>query len=132
MSDNTSMRPQLNPILRYGAALSWLGLIALCLLWETRVAPLRPGGSLLVLKALPLLLPLRGVLKGRLYTLQWASMFSLLYFMEGVVRAYSDPNPLSAMMAGIEIVLSLAFFLCAIFYVWPAKKAAKAAKLISH
>jgi uncharacterized membrane protein len=125
LSDNTSMQPQLNPILRYGAALSWLALIALCLLWETRVAPLRPGGSLLVLKALPLLLPLRGVLKGRLYTLQWASMFSLLYFMEGVVRAYSDPNPLSAMMAGIEVALSLAFFLCAIFYIWPAKKAAK-------
>jgi len=74
---------------------------------------------------LPLLLPLRGVLKGRLYTLQWASMLILLYFMEGVVRAWSDPSPISAVMGGIEIALSLVFYLCAVFYLRPAKRAAK-------
>lgn len=125
-SDNTSMEPQLNPALRYGAILSLLGLIALCLIWELKAAPLRPGGSLLALKALPLLLPLRGVLKGNLYTMQWACMLSLLYFMEGAVRAYSDPNPMSALMAGIEIALSLVFYLCTLFYIRPAKRAAKA------
>jgi uncharacterized membrane protein len=120
------MEPQLNPVLRYSAILSLAGLIILCLLWELWIAPLRPGGSLLALKTLPLLLPLRGVLKGNLYTLQWAAMLILLYFMEGVVRAYSDPAPLSALMGGIEIVLSLVFFLSAIFYLNPAKRAAKA------
>jgi uncharacterized membrane protein len=110
-----------------GAVLSLVALIVLCLAWELRVAPLRPGGSLLVLKALPLLLPLRGVLKGRIYTMQWASMLILLYLMEGAVRAYSDPAPLSAEMAWIEIVLSAIFYLCAIFYVRPAKRAAKQA-----
>jgi hypothetical protein len=54
------------------------------------VAPLHPGGSLLALKALPLLLPLRGVIKRDLYTLQWSSMVILIYFTEGVVRAWSD------------------------------------------
>src|SRR5690606_29644282 len=122
---NTSMTTQLNPVLRYGASISLVALIALCLLWELKIAPLRPGGSLLVLKALPLLLPLRGVLKGQLYTLQWASMLILLYFMEGVVRAWSDPSPLSATMAGLEIVFSLIFYLCAICYLRPAKQAAK-------
>lgn len=122
------MNPQLNPALRHGATASLVALIVLCLLWELKVAPLRPGGSLLVLKVFPLLLPLRGVLKGSLYTLQWASMLILLYFMEGVVRAYSDPAPLSVLMAAIEIFLSLAFYLCAIFYLMPAKRAAKARK----
>ena len=123
------MNTQLNPVFRHGATLSLVGLIVLCLLWELRIAPLRPGGSLLVLKVLPLLLPLRGVLKGNLYTLQWASMLILLYFMEGVVRAYSDPAPMSALMAGFEIALSVVFYLCAILYVRPAKRAAKAKAL---
>lgn len=124
-SDNTSMTTQLNPVLRHGASVSLIALIVLCLLWELKIAPLRPGGSLLALKAMPLLLPLRGVLKGNLYTLQWAAMLILLYFMEGVVRAWSDPAPLSALMGGLEIVFSLVFYLCAIFYLKPAKRVAK-------
>ncbi|MCC2596853.1 DUF2069 domain-containing protein [Pusillimonas sp. MFBS29] len=119
------MTTQLNPVLRHGASASLIALIVLCLLWELKIAPLRPGGSLLALKVLPLLLPLRGVLKGHLYTLQWAAMLILLYFMEGVVRAWSDPSPLSAWMGGLEIFFSLIFYLCAIFYLKPAKKAAK-------
>lgn len=119
---------RLNPALRYGASVSLLLLIVLCLLWELWLAPLRPGGSWLVLKVIPLLLPLRGVLKGSLYTMQWASMLILIYFMEGVVRAYSDPSSASVALASIEIVLTLAFYLCAIFYVRPAKRASKLAQ----
>lgn len=119
------MTTQLNPVLRYGASISLIALIILCLLWELLIAPLKPGGSLLALKVLPLLLPLRGVLKGHLYTLQWAAMLVLLYFMEGVVRAWSDPSGMSAMMAGLEIAFSLVFYLCAIFYLRPAKRSAR-------
>ncbi len=119
------MTTQLNPILRHGASLALVLLIVLCLAWELWLAPLRPGGSLLALKALPLLLPLRGVLKGRLYTLQWAAMLILLYLMEGVVRVWSDPAPASILMAALEIVLSLVFYGCAIFYLRPAKQAYK-------
>src|SRR5690606_4676598 len=126
------MTTQLNPVLRYGAILSLIGLIVLCLVWELGVAPLRPGGSLLVLKVLPLLLPLRGVLNGSSYTLQWASMLILLYLMEVVVRAYSDPSALSALMAAFEIVLSVAFYLCAILSLRPCKPAAKAAKALKQ
>ena len=115
----------LSSSLRWGAVTALFLLIALCLAWELWLAPLRPGGSWLVLKVLPLLLPLRGVLKGSLYTMQWAAMLILLYFMEGVVRAYSDPSPMSAWMGGLETVLALAFYLCAIFYVRPAKRAAR-------
>ncbi len=103
------------PALRIGAGSSIVALIFLCLAWEAILAPLRPGGSLLILKALPLLLPLFGILKGRRYTYQWASMFILLYFTEGVVRAWSDHGT-SAKLAMVEVVLSLIFFTCAIFY----------------
>ena len=101
--------------LRIGAGASLIALIMLCLAWETILAPLKPGGSLLILKAVPLLLPLFGILKGRRYTYQWASMFILLYFTEGAVRAWSDVG-LSGKLALIEVVLSLIFFMCTIFY----------------
>ncbi|MGE8621070.1 MAG: DUF2069 domain-containing protein [Achromobacter spanius] len=119
------MNLELNPRLRQLASVSLFALIVLCVTWETVVAPLRPGGSWMLLKALPLAFPLRGILRGNLYTYQWASMLSLLYLMEGVVRAMSDPMPLSVLMAWGEIVLSATFFLSAIFYVRPAKRAAR-------
>lgn len=119
------MNPELNPRLRLLASVSLFALIVLCVTWETVVAPVRPGGSWLLLKALPLAFPLRGILRGNLYTYQWASMLSLLYLMEGAVRAMSDPAPLSVLMAWGEIVLSATIFLSAIFYVRPAKRAAR-------
>lgn len=101
--------------LRIGASVSLVALIFLCLAWESVLAPLKPQGSLLILKALPLLLPLFGILKGRRYTYQWAGMLILLYFTEGAVRAWSDTG-VSSQLAMLEVVLSLIFFLCAIFY----------------
>jgi uncharacterized membrane protein len=101
--------------LRLGATISLIALILLCLAWEAVLAPLRVGGSLLVLKATPLLLPLFGVLRGKRYTYQWSSMFILLYFTEGAVRAWSDVG-LSAQLALLELICTLIFFVCAIFY----------------
>lgn len=101
--------------LQFAASTSLIALIMLCLAWEMLLAPLRPGGSLLVLKAVPLLLPLRGILRGKRYTYQWACMFILLYFTEGVVRAWSDKG-LSAALGLLEVLLALTFFVTAIFY----------------
>jgi len=97
------------------ASMSLIALILLCLLWESVWAPLKPGGSLLVLKTLPLLIPLFGILKGRRYTYQWAPMLILIYFTEGVVRAWTDVG-LSAMLAKLEILLCLIFFLSSIYF----------------
>lgn len=99
--------------LHYLAAGSLIALIVLCLAWELWLAPLRPGGSWLVIKVLPLLAPLSGILRRRLYTYQWSSMLILAYFIEGVVRGYSDSG-LPAQLARIEIALSLLFFFSAI------------------
>ncbi|ALS63350.1 hypothetical protein AT302_17130 [Pandoraea norimbergensis] len=104
---------------------SLLALIALSVAWELWLAPLRPGGSWLVLKALLLLLPLRGVLRGNLYTLQWSSMFILLFLAEGVVRGMTDTGP-SVLLAWIETALSVVFFFATVFYLRPFKRAAKA------
>lgn len=101
--------------LQHIASASLVGLILLCLAWEVVLAPLRPGGSLLVLKAVPLLLPLRGILQGKRYTYQWACMFILLYFTEGAVRAWSDRG-FSAALGLLEVLLALTFFVAAIFY----------------
>lgn len=102
-------------LLRVGAGASLIALILVCLAWEGWLAPLKPQGSLLILKAVPLLLPLSGIIHGRRYTYQWASMFILLYFTEGAVRAWSD-HGVAAQLAAVEIVLTLIFFICAILY----------------
>ncbi len=112
---------QLVSRLQLGAIISLIALILLCLSWELFLAPLKATGSLLFLKALPLLAPLFGILKGKRYTYQWASMLILFYFIEGVVRAWSDQG-LSAQLALIEVALSLIFFVCAIFYAKHTRK----------
>jgi uncharacterized membrane protein len=108
-----------------GAIASLIWLIGWLVAWEIWVAPLHPGGSLLALKALPLLVPLRGVVKRDLYTLQWSSMVILIYFAEGAVRAWSDTSELSRMMALGEVALVCVYFACALLYLRPYKKAAQ-------
>jgi uncharacterized membrane protein len=100
---------------RLVASASLIALIFLCVAWELWLAPVRSGGSTLVLKALPLLVPLFGVLRGRRYTYQWSSMLIFAYFTEGVVRAWSERGA-SQVLAFAEIVLSLVFFTAAVCY----------------
>ena len=87
---------------RWLAVGSLVGLIVLGLAWEMWLAPLRPGGSWLALKVLPLVVPLAGLYKNRMYTYRWVSLMIWLYFTEGVVRAWSDNVPAGRMLAGLE------------------------------
>jgi uncharacterized membrane protein len=105
----------LQKALYLGACASLLALVFLCLAWELLLAPLRPGGTWMALKALPLLLPLLGILHGRRYTYQWASMLILAYFAEGVMRAFGDRG-MSAALASAEVLLTTIFFGSAVFY----------------
>lgn len=91
------------------AVASLLLLILLCLAWELFLAPVRPGGSWLALKALPLCLPLAGLLKNRMYTYRWLSLMVWLYVTEGAVRAWSDRPP-GNVLALLEVVLCLVLF----------------------
>lgn len=96
---------------------SLAGLIVLGLAWELWLAPVRPGGSLLALKVLPLVLPLAGLLKRRMYTYRWVSLLVWIYFTEGVVRAWSDTQPTGRVLAGLEIVLCLLLFVACAWHV---------------
>ena len=101
---------------RWLAVGSTLGLIALGLAWELWLAPLRSGGSWLVVKVLPLCFPLAGLLRLRMYTYRWVSLVVWIYFTEGVVRAYSDRG-LSAKLALLEIALCLVLFAACVLHV---------------
>ncbi|MCY1165824.1 MAG: DUF2069 domain-containing protein [Pseudomonadota bacterium] len=96
-------------VTRWLAAGSMLGLIVLGLAWELWLAPIRPGGSLLALKVLPLCLPLAGILKNRMYTYRWMSLLVWVYFTEGATRAWSDRPP-GNYLAMIEVFLCLLLF----------------------
>jgi len=97
------------------ASVSLIALIALCLAWELWLAPLRPGGSWLVLKALPLLAPLFGILRGQRYTHQWSTLFIQLYLLEGLVRVTSDSGMMQ-FLAAVEVTLALVFFVATLTY----------------
>lgn len=103
-------------ITRWIAVGSVLGLIVLGLLWELVLAPIRPGGSWLALKVLPLCIPLAGLMKNRMYTYRWVSLVVWLYFIEGVVRAWSDKAP-GNLLAGLEIALCLTLFVACTLHV---------------
>ena len=127
---NTALLPspagQADPVVQATRALSiasLLGLIVLGLAWELVLAP--TGNRTLVLKVVPLLLPLVGLLKHRLYTHRWVSLLVWLYFTEGVVRATSDPYP-SWVLALVEVILCLVLFTASALHVRWRLKLAKA------
>ncbi len=128
MSTSLQSHPELAPKdhWRLVAWFSWFALIVLCILWEAILAPIKPGGSWAVIKVLPMLFALKGIWQARNYTMQWASMLVMLYFIEGVVRL--NDKGLSAYLAGLEIVLSLVAYFALLAYLQPWKKVAKMQK----
>ena len=98
-------------------------LILLCVAWELWLAPLRPGGSLLALKALPLALSIPGVFSGKRYTYQWSSMLILGYLAEGATRAWTETG-MSRTLALAELLLSVVFFAAAVSYARATRAAA--------
>ena len=100
---------------------SVVALIVLGLAWELWLAP--TGNRTLALKVLPLLLPLPGLLRNRLYTYRWLSLMVWLYFTEGMVRATSDRG-LGAVLGAIEVLLCLLLFAaCAAHVRWRLRNA---------
>ena len=112
------------------AVAALLALVALCLAWELWLAPLRPGGSWLAVKALPLLLALPGLLRMRMYTYRALALFVWLYFVEGVVRASGDRPPSNA-YALAEVVLVVLLFVACTAHVRLRLRQAKAARSAS-
>lgn len=107
--------PDVARLAHWSVIVNLIALLFLCLLWEALLAPLRPGGSWLMLKALPLLLPLFGILRERVMTYKWTMLLALFYVAEGAVRAWSDSAP-SSRLALAELLLAwILFAACAIY-----------------
>lgn len=84
----------------------WLwGAVVLSLLgWITVGYP----WPLCVLAALPLLAPLRGLLRGSRYTYAWATLFAVPYLMFSMTELLV--NPFARWVAGISLLLVFAWF----------------------
>jgi uncharacterized membrane protein len=104
---------------------STLALIALGLAWELWLAP--TGRGTLALKVLPLVFPLAGLVRMRLYTYRWVSLLVWLYVAEGAVRANSDRG-LGAPLAGAEVALALMLFVACAWHVRARLRAGAAAR----
>ena len=100
-----------------------LALIVLGFAWESVLAPLRPGGSLLTLKVLPLVLAVPALWRGRIRQYQLWSMLILAYLCEGVVRGMSDAG-LSSVLGWVETGLALAIYAAILRYVQLRRRAA--------
>lgn len=103
------------------ARFSWFALLALAVAWEWQLAPLRAGGSWLVLKAVPLALLARRVWRADVKAMQWALAAVLLYAAEGAVRVFESPP--APTLAALELLLAAAFYVAAIVYLRPFKRA---------
>lgn len=105
--------PQDHPWARpaYTAAVtSYFALIALLLAW---IVWLEPPPTSLISPALliilgPLLIPLRGILHARRYTMAWSTMLILAYFVHGV--AYAAGSGPAVWLGVGEIALALIYF----------------------
>lgn len=101
-----------HPTLPSAARVAVIGLLALvlvCLLWETILAPLRPGGSWLVLKAVPLALLIPAAARGTRKALQWLSLLLPFYLAEGIVRGWSESGR-HAVVAWVAAAVAAATF----------------------
>ena len=99
------------------ALCGYFGLFILLMLWNTVLSssPRIPIAIMLIISITPLLLPLRGLLHGRLKSIAWAAYISLIYFIHGILEAYSEPS--IRLYAVLEIIFSLLLFFGATFYV---------------
>jgi len=101
------------------ARIASLGLIALvlfCLLWELLLAPLRPGGSWLALKALPLAVLVPSALRGTRRALQWLSLLLPFYVAEGIVRGFTESGR-HALVAWVAAAIAAATFIALLAWV---------------
>jgi uncharacterized membrane protein len=95
----------------------YFGTFILLVAWYTVLAPSLhfPVALVLLVLVSPLLFPLRGLLHGRSYTFSWSGFLAVLYFIHGVVEAYS--TDLTRLYGLLEVLFTVMWFTGAIMYV---------------
>ncbi len=111
-------------VAQIAAVSSLVALIVLCVAWELWLAPVRPGGSLLALKALPLVLPLAGLLKRRMYTLPLAQFDDLALLHRRPGARHQRYRPQQLLRLG-RVVLCILLFTACTLHIRLRLKAAK-------
>jgi uncharacterized membrane protein len=91
------------------ALFSTLAAIGWMLLWETIVAPLEPGGSLLALKCVPLALLVPGLMRDSRRARQWLTLLLPWYFAEALVRALTSHGRASMAAIVAAVLVTVAF-----------------------
>lgn len=103
-------------ISRWTALLAYFALLLMVLGWYAWLAPAGklPTALILVILALPLLAPLRGLLHARVYTHQWTIFIALFYFVLGVAHA---AVPQERTFGVLVVIASLSLFASCITFV---------------
>jgi uncharacterized membrane protein len=101
----------------YALALSaYVALFVLLMVWNTIISPPEklPVALALIITVSPLLLPLRGFIKGNLKSCSWMAYLSMPYFIHGSIETYSRTERL---LPALEVLFSLLLFLGATLFV---------------
>ena len=99
------------------ALVGYFGLLFLLLLWTIYLVPptIFPISIVLIFYVGPLLIPLRGLLYGKLYTHAWAHFMALFYFTIGVMVAAANAE--ERWYALIQVTFSIMMFVGSMMYV---------------
>lgn len=99
------------------ALTGYFGLFFLLLIWTVYLAPptIFPVSIVLVFYVGPLLIPMRGLLYGKLYTHAWLHFMALFYFTIGVMVAAANVE--ERLYALIQVALSIMMFIGSMMYV---------------
>ncbi|TQF70392.1 DUF2069 domain-containing protein [Pseudoalteromonas luteoviolacea] len=98
------------------ALFGYVGLLVLMPLWLFVISP-REGHSLgfmFVVYILPLLLPLRGIIKDKPYTFAWANFIVLIYFIHGFTLLWIATDELIWVL--LELLFSTCMFIGCTYY----------------
>ena len=107
----------------YGLTLTgYFGTLILMTAWFAWLYPpvKTPVALALLLIVGPLLLPLRGLLHARRYTISWSCFLALLYFIHGVLEAWHTAPTRILGMA--EVAFTTLWFVSAIAYIQATKQ----------
>ncbi len=97
------------------ALIGYFGIMAFLMLWIIKISPPQiPKSIALAISLLPLLLPLRGMLHGRVYTHSWAGFLALPYFAFGVDAAIHRTE--KPWLGIVLVILSTVWFLASAYY----------------
>lgn len=102
-------------VTRAMALFGYFGTMGFLMLWVIRLAPPQiPKSIALAIGLIPLLLPLRGMLHGRVYTHSWAGFLALPYFAFGIDAAIHRTE--KSWLGVVLVILSTVWFFGCVYF----------------